>query len=273
MWTTCEVRYALTPHDRVTLFGSVQSISADRAQSSDTIMTTLHHIELTCPICENRFRSQTVMPTNAFGGKRTDFHERAAGMQPLPYFVHMCNRCGYTGAERDFTEEVEPSRPHPRERVERARARAQARARRQARSSTRPPRRWPTGRGWSRATSPTCCCAPRWCCVDEGDIEAERSSAARRRGCFEALLIVRRRAAGGARGAHLPGGRAVAPRRRRGLAQPGSTACRKRSPSRSRRHGWWRRRSSSGRSPGSGFREWGSWGSAGSRLKLKKLGS
>jgi uncharacterized protein (DUF2225 family) len=68
-------------------------------------MTTLQAIELRCPVCENRFRSQTVVSTNSFGGKRTDFHERAAGTQPLPYLIHTCNRCGYSGSERDFTEE------------------------------------------------------------------------------------------------------------------------------------------------------------------------
>lgn len=72
-------------------------------------MTTLHLIELTCPVCETAFRSQTVIATNAFGGKRTDFHERAAGMQPLPYFVHMCANCGYAGVEKDFGPEVDPT--------------------------------------------------------------------------------------------------------------------------------------------------------------------
>ena len=70
-------------------------------------MTTLRQIELTCPICSNRFSSQAVLSTNSFGGKRTDFHERAAGAQPLPYFVHLCARCGYAGSERDFGEEAE----------------------------------------------------------------------------------------------------------------------------------------------------------------------
>ena len=55
-------------------------------------MTTLQQIELQCPVCETRFRSQAVVSTNSFGGKRTDFHERAAGTQPLPYLVHTCNR-------------------------------------------------------------------------------------------------------------------------------------------------------------------------------------
>ena len=41
-------------------------------------MTTLRQIELSCPICGNSFQSQAVVTTNAFGGKRTDFHERAA---------------------------------------------------------------------------------------------------------------------------------------------------------------------------------------------------
>ena len=70
-------------------------------------MTTLQPIELRCPICDTRFKSQQVISTNSFGGKRTDFHERAAGTQPLPFLIHMCSRCGYSGAERDFTDETD----------------------------------------------------------------------------------------------------------------------------------------------------------------------
>lgn len=66
-------------------------------------MTTLRQIELSCPICGNSFQSQAVVSTNSFGGKRTDFHEQAAGTQPLAYLVHMCSECGYSGGERDFT--------------------------------------------------------------------------------------------------------------------------------------------------------------------------
>ena len=50
-------------------------------------MTTLQQIELSCPVCNTHFRSQAVVSTNSSGGKRTDFHERAAGTQPLPYLV------------------------------------------------------------------------------------------------------------------------------------------------------------------------------------------
>jgi uncharacterized protein (DUF2225 family) len=79
-------------------------------------MTTLKHIELTCPVCSTQFSSQAVASTNSFGGKRTDFHGRAAGAQPLQYYVHLCSRCGYAGSERDFGEEAEVS-PALKERV------------------------------------------------------------------------------------------------------------------------------------------------------------
>src|SRR5436190_6559930 len=74
-----------------------------RARIGGVVMTTLRQIELRCPVCDNEFKSQSVVSTNAFGGKRTDFHERAAGTQPLAYLIHMCSECGYSGGEADFT--------------------------------------------------------------------------------------------------------------------------------------------------------------------------
>src|SRR3569623_2030607 len=115
-------------------------------------MTTLKHIELTCPICHHCFDSQAVLSTNSFGGKRTDFHERAAGAQPLPYLIHLCSRSGYAGSERDFGEDADVS-PMLKEHV------------------------WDELAPWQGAE-------PRrvadlllraaWCCGDEGDGEAER---------------------------------------------------------------------------------------------------
>ena len=70
-------------------------------------MSTLKPIDLCCPVCKSQFQSQSVVATNSFGGKRTDFHERAAGTQPLPYLVHMCDRCGYCGTANDFTEDAD----------------------------------------------------------------------------------------------------------------------------------------------------------------------
>jgi uncharacterized protein len=72
-------------------------------------MTTLRNFELTCPTCFNAFSSDAVRSTNALGGKATDIHERAAGTQPLPYSIHTCPNCGYTGGAHDFGDETELS--------------------------------------------------------------------------------------------------------------------------------------------------------------------
>jgi len=135
-------------------------------------MTTLRRIELSCPICENSFQSQAVVTTNAFGGKRTDFHERAAGTQPLAYLIHMCSECGYSGGERDFTQEAEVS-PLLKEHVLNELAPSVSAA--------------VTGSGKYEAAAKVAewqgleerqiadlLLRAAWCCVDEGDIEAER---------------------------------------------------------------------------------------------------
>ena len=115
-----------------------------------------------------------MVSTNSFGGKRTDFHERAAGTQPLPYLIHTCNRCGYSGAERDFTEEADVS-PVLKERVwnelapqhldcgtltgsEKYEAAAKV-------------AEW---QGMEPRHVADLLLRAAWCCVDEGDIEAER---------------------------------------------------------------------------------------------------
>ncbi|MGZ8378227.1 MAG: DUF2225 domain-containing protein [Gemmatirosa sp.] len=150
-------------------------------------MTTLQQIELTCPVCETHFRSQAVVSTNSFGGKRTDFHERAAGTQPLPYLVHMCNRCGYTGAERDFTDEADVS----------------ATLREQVWSELAPQIAKPAVLGSEKYEAAAKVAEwqgmePRhvadlllraaWCCVDEGDIEAERFFRRKAAWAFERAL-------------------------------------------------------------------------------------
>ena len=139
-------------------------------------MTTLQQIELTCPVCETHFRSQAVVSTNSFGGKRTDFHERAAGTQPLPYLVHMCNRCGYTGAERDFTEEADVS-PMLREQVWSELAPQVAQI---AKPTVLGSEKYEAAakvaewQGMEPRHVADLLLRAAWCCVDEGDIEAER---------------------------------------------------------------------------------------------------
>src|SRR5215204_7802867 len=78
-------------------------------------MTRLNQIELTCPICFFTFGSLTVVSSNLLG-KRTDFHERTEGAQPLPYLIHTCSKCGFTGTEHEFGDEAAPE-PAVREHV------------------------------------------------------------------------------------------------------------------------------------------------------------
>jgi uncharacterized protein (DUF2225 family) len=150
-------------------------------------MTTLQQIELTCPVCESRFRSQAVVSTNSFGGKRTDFHERAAGTQPLPYLVHMCNRCGYTGAERDFTDEADVS-PMLREQVWTELAPALAKPAVMGSEKYEAAAKVAEWQGLEPRHVADLLLRAAWCCVDEGDIEAERYFRRKAAWAFERAL-------------------------------------------------------------------------------------
>jgi hypothetical protein len=150
-------------------------------------MTTLQQIELTCPVCETHFRSQAVVSTNSFGGKRTDFHERAAGTQPLPYLVHMCNRCGYTGAERDFTEEADVS-PTLREQVWSELAPQIAKPAVLGSEKYEAAAKVAEWQGMEPRHVADLLLRAAWCCVDEGDIEAERFFRRKAAWAFERAL-------------------------------------------------------------------------------------
>jgi uncharacterized protein (DUF2225 family) len=65
-------------------------------------MTTLQPFKLTCPLCGNIFESPIVTSTNSFGKLHSDLYKEAEGEQPVCYFIHSCNDCGYSGFEGDF---------------------------------------------------------------------------------------------------------------------------------------------------------------------------
>jgi hypothetical protein len=136
-------------------------------------MTTLHLIDLTCPICAVEFRSQTVVATNGYGGKRTDFHERATGMQPLPYFVHLCTHCGYAGVTRDFGAEVEIT-DELRAQVWMELAPSLQHALPSGSLKYEHAARVAEWQGHDARYLADLFLRAAWCCVDEGDTEAER---------------------------------------------------------------------------------------------------
>jgi uncharacterized protein (DUF2225 family) len=137
------------------------------------MMTTLKQIELSCPICCNRFTSQAVLSTNSFGGKRTDFHERAAGAQPLPYFIHVCSRCGYAGSERDFGDEADVS-PLLKEHIWDELAPKLADGVIPGSEKYEFAAKVATWQGAEPRRVADLLLRAAWCCVDEGDTEAER---------------------------------------------------------------------------------------------------
>ena len=136
-------------------------------------MTTLQQIELHCPICESTFRSQAVVSTNSFGGKRTDFHERAAGTQPLPYLVHTCGRCGYSGSERDFSDEAEVT-PMLREHIWNELTPCLPTEALSGSEKYELAARIAEWQSMELRHIADLLLRAAWCCVDEGDSEAER---------------------------------------------------------------------------------------------------
>jgi uncharacterized protein (DUF2225 family) len=140
-------------------------------------MTTLREIELRCPICDNSFSSQTVVSTNSFGGKRTDFHERAAGTQPLAYLIHMCSNCGFSGSERDFTGHLDVS-PAVKEHV--LNEFAHLHNHHHPRQSMSGSEKYEAAakvaewQGMEPRYVADLLLRAAWCCVDEDDIEGER---------------------------------------------------------------------------------------------------
>jgi uncharacterized protein (DUF2225 family) len=136
-------------------------------------MTTLRQIELSCPICGNSFQSQAVVTTNAFGGKRTDFHERAAGTQPLAYLIHMCDECGYSGGERDFNQDTDVS-PLLKEHVFNELAPSLTQFVTTGSAKYEAAAKVAEWQGMEERHIADLLLRAAWCCVDEGDIEAER---------------------------------------------------------------------------------------------------
>ncbi|GAC1650920.1 MAG: DUF2225 domain-containing protein [Gemmatimonadaceae bacterium] len=150
-------------------------------------MTTLQQIDLHCPVCDHGFRSQAVMSTNSFGGKRTDFHERAAGTQPLPYLIHMCSRCGYSGAERDFSEEADVT-PLLKEHVWNELAPQVATGAVTGSEKYEAAAKVAEWQGLEPRHVADLYLRAAWCCVDEADSEAERFFRRKAAWMFEAAL-------------------------------------------------------------------------------------
>ena len=137
-------------------------------------MTTLKEIKLHCPVCTRDFTDQAVLSTNSFGGKRTDFHERAAGKQPLPYYVHTCPRCGYSGGEHGFSDDVEVASSVAEHIQYELMPRVEQEMPLSGSEKYEMASKVASWRGADSREVADLLLRAAWCCVDEGDIEAER---------------------------------------------------------------------------------------------------
>ena len=150
-------------------------------------MTTLLNIQLTCPVCSRTFHSHTVLPTELPVRKRTDFHEEPVGMQPLPYLVHTCFTCGYSGDDREFGRDACVKRDVV------AQVWDQLTPRVTAGPVTGSEKYELAAKvaAWQRDDPlevGDLLLRAAWCCVDEGDIEAERYFRRKAAWQFEAAL-------------------------------------------------------------------------------------
>src|SRR5215216_3644871 len=136
-------------------------------------MTVLRSIDLRCPVCETQFRAQTVIATNAFGGKQTDFREISSGTQPLAYQVHRCDECGYAGPKGAFTTD-EPFSPLLREQVRRELAPAEGAPPATASEKYEAAARIIEWQGAGARQVGELLLRAAWCAADEHDAEAER---------------------------------------------------------------------------------------------------
>jgi len=150
-------------------------------------MTALREIELECPVCRRRFASRAVASSDALGGRRTDFREFAEGTQPLPFFMHMCPRCGYTGAERDYAPDVEVTEAL-RERVWVELAPLARRAPVTGSEKYEAAAKVAEWQGLEPRHVADLLLRAAWCCVDEGDVEAERFFRRKAAWAFEKAL-------------------------------------------------------------------------------------
>ena len=150
-------------------------------------MNKLQMIELCCPVCDNHFRSRVVEGADSTAGKRTDFHEQSQGKATLTYLIHMCDRCGFSGAERDFAGESGLSACVI-ERVWNELAPFVADSSGAASEKYEAAAKVAEWRGADAREAPDLWLRAAWCCVDEGDVEAERFFRRKAARGFEAAL-------------------------------------------------------------------------------------
>jgi|RhiMetdeSRZDD1v2_1073273.scaffolds.fasta_scaffold207557_2 uncharacterized protein len=144
-------------------------------------MMTLQWIDLRCPVCESTFESMAALASDDDGQHYIDPTAPATNAAALPFLLHVCRRCGYTGSIADFGEGVEISQE--------LRERVLAELAPKLGTSVRIPwlaltvpgsdkydgaARIAEWRGDSARHVAQLWIRAAWCCLEEDDVEAER---------------------------------------------------------------------------------------------------
>ena len=134
--------------------------------------TAFQRLRVFCPFCKKVFRSQKVV-SMSLGATRTDLYQRAKGTPPLAHLIHTCPTCGYSGAEEDFGEDVELS-PTLKTRVRIEIAAVMARGPVSGSEKYEAAAKIVEWQDGDPRRVADLLLRAAWCCVEEGDIEAER---------------------------------------------------------------------------------------------------
>jgi uncharacterized protein (DUF2225 family) len=65
-------------------------------------VTTIAPATIICPVCHQPFETLQLHSTNTFGPRTTDLYQFNGGLQALPYEIHSCPNCGFTGYDDEF---------------------------------------------------------------------------------------------------------------------------------------------------------------------------
>ena len=134
--------------------------------------TAFRRISVLCPVCEKVFRSQKVVSMSVCA-TRTDLYQLAAGTPPLAHLIHTCPTCGYSGAEDDFGEDVDLS-PTLKTRVRMEIAAMMPHGAASGSEKYEAAAKIVEWEDGDPRRVADLLLRAAWCCVEEGDIEAER---------------------------------------------------------------------------------------------------
>lgn len=135
--------------------------------------TTFCRIDLRCPNCAFEFASTTARSDAIVCRQRTDFRVDGPTAELLGFGVHVCARCGYAGAAESFGDLEELSYEVQRKVWDEL-------APRLSTTDMTPAEKYESAAkvaGWGQADDVhvgDLWLRAAWCCVDSGDVEAER---------------------------------------------------------------------------------------------------